>query len=158
MNASSNKFFMLGTEGTGKYIVLVAGKRGRLGFRPISGGFRVRLEPATNEFPLVYSMKENIPGWGKQPMDDGQLRFSVEVDSDSVKDALRDGLEALAETVEINPAAPEWAKELVDGYEAPPVAAPAVAAAADSTNAALIAVLATMMTEMTKVVASLIKK
>ena len=77
-----NPFYMAGTEGTGKYKVLAITWRGRVGVRPFGvGSVRIRVEPHRKKRGAATMLKLLSVGW-KQPGDDGQNRFSVEVRND----------------------------------------------------------------------------
>lgn len=118
-----NKFYMAGTEGTGLYVVVAATALGRVGFRPLDNGqTRVRVEPSDDG--SAEAMAEQFGHGWKQP-DDHQLRFSLVTEGETATaQALSVGLKAIgatvAEGVEVNASAPDWAKALV----ASPVQAP----------------------------------
>jgi hypothetical protein len=116
----NDKFFMAGTEKTGQYVVVLVTELGRVGFRKDTrigpDGYRVRVEPFGN--PPARVLTESLhPGIWKQPGDGGQHRFSSEVATESeLESALDEALRGLlsgATAGEVNPEAPEWARELV---------------------------------------------
>jgi len=124
-------FFMAGTEGTGKFIVIAATSRARVGFRPIAGDrFRIRVEPGVpsseSEFTPSPAPAGELttaltrPSW-KQP-DAEQNRFSIVVIGEkalreqlavALRAACTAGGESVAFIPVVNPAAPEWARHLV---------------------------------------------
>jgi len=113
----NNKFFMAGTTGSGKYIVLVVTQLGRIGYRDLGPTWRIRVEPATpTAAAALKAVCTRSDGW-KQPGDDGQFRFSTVQEADGEhKEALVVALTVLlfgAQTVDINPALEPWLTELV---------------------------------------------
>lgn len=133
-----NKWFMAGTEGTGQYIVFLATALGRLGVRMLSGGkARVRVEPTSAEAAQkIASHLTRNSGW-KQPGDDSQARFSTVTGGDAgLREKVQSAIHGLAnigggfmESLEMNPAAPSWVRELAGMAPATPVVptpAPAV--------------------------------
>ncbi len=72
-----NKFFMAGTENTGRYNVLVVTALGRVGVRFLEGErFRLRIEPA--DTAAAEKLASSFPrDTYKQPGDGGQDRFSM---------------------------------------------------------------------------------
>lgn len=88
---------MLGTEGTGKYVVIARNLRGdRLGLRPLGNGFcRIRVEPADQT--SVENLQDTLSfskGW-KQPGQDGQQRFSIVVRNSKGEPLVGEALTAL---------------------------------------------------------------
>ncbi len=128
---NGNKFHMPGTEGTGRYMVIAATARGRVGVRVLDGALdkmsrvsiaRVRVEP--NSKPsVIKKMSEKLPdGKWKQPGYEGQHRFSCVVHNGkskgkSLRINVSDALVAIGvgelQKVDINPEAPAWAQGLV---------------------------------------------
>lgn len=108
---------MAGTEGTWEYVTLAATRLGRIGYRDYthSGSpLRIRVEPTEGNGP--FAVLSRAAGW-KQPGDAYQLRHSVVVPQGAAANtALALGLSAIKagelETV-INPAAPQWARDLI---------------------------------------------
>ncbi len=129
IKANGAMWHMAGSEGTGRYVVLAATARGRVGIRVLGGevekithirSARVRVEPKPK---AVQKMTDMLPAknW-KQPGQDGQQRFSTVVEtavknSGRVKRNLIRGLQALGVdeglVTQVNPDAPDWAKNLV---------------------------------------------
>jgi hypothetical protein len=125
------KFYMAGTEDTGQYIVVALTQRGRIGVRLLNGSSaksmaaakcaRIRIEP-THINNAAATMAKKLPQklW-KQPGQNGQNRFSIEVHGGGkkLKRKVRDGLKALGIEdglkVTMNPIAPKWAQKLVAG-------------------------------------------
>ncbi|MES2007006.1 MAG: hypothetical protein V4436_02780 [Patescibacteria group bacterium] len=129
MTKKSNAFYMAGTEGTGRYVVIAKTARGRIGVRALGGclvdqitklvNARVRVEPVKKS-ATVTKMADvlSIGGGWKQPGDDGEHRFSTVVEGGGKKLKLRveKALVALGAgslVTEVNPDAPAWAKDLV---------------------------------------------
>lgn len=107
------KWFMAGTEGTGEYVVAVAGNGGRIGYRHIDGGWRVRVEPA-NDIARKMLRTLLVPADWKQPGDQGQDRFSCVVRHEfDMRARVATAIAALQvhEGIEVNPAAPGWVAE-----------------------------------------------
>lgn len=121
----SKKFRMAGTEKTGKYIVLACTSRGRVGVRVLDGNpdeldtiteARVRVEPG-NGTKMLKSMATALSSndW-KQPGANGQHRFSIVTDGESLPHRLREGLAAIGADTLItanNPDLPGWAAALI---------------------------------------------
>lgn len=94
----STKWQMPGTERTGKYLVPVCAKRGRVGFRLLGAGrsVRVRIEPANQAASDRLAVKLTRAGGWKQPGDDGQDRFSkVFTDQKSAIKAVKQAIRLL---------------------------------------------------------------
>lgn len=116
-----NKWYMAGTQGTGEYTVVAQTYRGRVGFRQCEKigeavYARVRVEPRKGKVLPALSREA---GW-KQPGDEGQPRYSKMVAAGApLKAAIKEALVALGvgklKRVEVNPNAPDWVKELVEG-------------------------------------------
>lgn len=110
-----DKFYMAGTEGTGKYVVTLVTDRGRVGFREFSPGrFRVRVEPETVDSAASMSADfDQTEGW-KQPGSGGQNRFSLVVSGQTeLEQTVEHAVKALMRdctTVQTN--GPEWARKL----------------------------------------------
>lgn len=104
---------MLGTEGTGEYVVIARNPRGdRLGVRPLDGNVcRVRVEPV--DLVSAKELQGNFPDctW-KQPGEGGQLRFSLVTFGDAGLQAVLGALDALKTagdgTLERNRAIQAW--------------------------------------------------
>jgi hypothetical protein len=108
-SGKNNKWYMAGTEGTGKYVVIASSALGRVGFRDLGGSVRVRVEPTNAE--KAKDMAGTFAGW-KQP--DKQLRFSLVVSGKKdVNKAVKLALKSIAGILKVNPAAPDWAKALL---------------------------------------------
>lgn len=111
---SESKWYMAGTEGTGKYFVCVHTALGCLGVRHLGGEtYRIRLEPSgeTSELEVVLTRGN---GW-KQPGDGHQNRFSTMVYSkDNLFERVREAFKVLGanDASDWNPETPEWAKDL----------------------------------------------
>lgn len=113
---------MAGTEKTGQYVVVARSALGRVGYRWLGCNFRVRVEPADEAASAL--LAEKFVGW-KQPDQFGGLRYStmgqggVELVAEllvCVKyalDAFTNG--GVPTPLEVNPAAPPWAHQLVNG-------------------------------------------
>lgn len=131
---NGNKFRMAGTEGTGRYVVIAATARGRVGVRVLDGTLdkmsrvsiaRVRVEP-NSKLSVIKTMSETLQdGTWKQPGHEGQHRFSRVVHNGKSKGKRlqRDVNKALVaigvgelQKVDVNPEAPKWAKDLVASF------------------------------------------
>jgi hypothetical protein len=103
--APGGQFYMAGTEGTGKYFVVLNRGRSKLGVRNYGGGFRIRLELLRDpNRPLVGVAKAltQAAGW-KQPGDSEQPRFSkCASTSDEAADVLAEALSALGLHFHVN--------------------------------------------------------
>lgn len=93
---------MLGTEGTGEYVVIARNSRGdRLGIRPLSGGeCRIRVEPV--DLASAKELGNNFPpdrGW-KQPGQGSQLRFSIITSGDAGETVACGALDALKAAID----------------------------------------------------------
>jgi len=115
---TSNKFFMAGTTGSGKYIVLVVTELGRIGYRALGTHWRVRVEPATPQAAAALKAVCLKPEW-KHPGDGGQPRFStVKATDGEHRNALVVALTVLlfgAQTADVNPDLEPWLAKLVAG-------------------------------------------
>ncbi len=69
--------YMPGTEGTGEYVVVAATDMGRVGYRELEGGYRIRVEPLNDRELQLLSGRS---GW-KQLGEDDQPRYSTIVGS-----------------------------------------------------------------------------
>lgn len=115
-------FFMAGTEGTGKYVVIANSDFGRVGVRYLSNDLvRVRVEPK-NEVGASELAAVCGSGW-KQPGEGGQPRFSRVVKQGDLAATVQPVLDRLAEAkllqtnvldsatqakLVANPAAADW--------------------------------------------------
>jgi len=133
-----DKFYMAGTEGTGRYIVVLAGALGRVGYRALDNGqFRIRIEPASPE--AGSKLRASFPGY-KEGVGGKEYRFStVTHGEDRMRTEIGRAIKALVPgaAVEVNPAAPDWAKDLVEAaagetvVESKPAPSPADTAASE---------------------------
>ncbi len=91
------KWYMAGTEGTGEYLVLAETEYGRVGIRPLSGGwYRIRVEPSEKGLSSIKCLSRES-GW-KQPGQDGQIRYSIMTPSDSFLERRLQALLAIGAT------------------------------------------------------------
>lgn len=114
----SDQFHMLGTEGTGRYVVVVATDKGRVGYRHLGGNtYRVRVEPTegTSE-----TLAGSFSGWkqGREHNAQSGFRFSTMVytGETGLTTALKQAAAALtadATTIDVNPEAPAFATATV---------------------------------------------
>lgn len=135
-----SKWYMAGTEGTGKYVVVAQNNVGRVGFRDLNGAFRIRFEPSEKtlgSYSAVKEIHENLGGEWTYP--NGQKRFSIVVKGEEALSAALSHVEEQMEdggSYEINPSAPGFARAIFgDEPEVVPTAAPAAGA---NTNAQLL--------------------
>jgi hypothetical protein len=134
MTKKKNPFYMAGTEGTGKYVVIAKTGRGRVGVRPLDGctldtmvgadHARIRVEPVTQKSAArIAGVLTVAKGW-KRPGDDGQRRFSRVVydGGEKLKLQITKALTAIGVgnglKVTMNPKAPKWARKLVSEMSA----------------------------------------
>jgi hypothetical protein len=89
-------FYMAGTEGTGKYNVVVVTPAVSIGVRNFGGGFRVRVELTGPKPPVALGRALTpVKGW-KQPGDGGQQRYSkVARDAAGAEALVTEALQAL---------------------------------------------------------------
>jgi hypothetical protein len=120
VKSGDDPWFMKGTEGTGEYIVVLRTHLGRVGYRLLSGFARIRVEPEPPGHALLTEILTRDRGW-KQPGDQAQDRFSVEVKMAELPDALNLAIEALdprGSGAEVNPdvfrSVPVWVRQIVD--------------------------------------------
>lgn len=114
----SNHFYMAGTEGTGRYVVVVATDKGRVGYRHLGGStYRVRVEPVEGS---ADSLVPSFSGWkqGSEHNAQSGFRFSTMVYNGEagLTAALKQATKALttgATTIEVNPEAPAFATATV---------------------------------------------
>jgi hypothetical protein len=110
-------WYMAGTEKTGKYVVVLRTRLGRVGYRELDRGssYRVRVEPETLTRDQL-AKQLTWPQW-KQPGDQGQNRFSAEVREAEFAGVLAFAIRALdpkAVGAQVNPVAPDWAQNIVE--------------------------------------------
>lgn len=74
--AKGTKWYMAGTESTGRYVVLASSKVGRVGFRVVGNYIRVRIEPNDSLSEQQLAEKYTPEAGWKQPSHFGQYRFS----------------------------------------------------------------------------------
>lgn len=127
-----SKWYMAGTDGSGQYVVVAEGERGRVGYREIQPGiYRIRFEPRMDaESAELELIKATLSDWcppQSGPSGD-TFRFSI---LGKGKNALRYGIslgiQALGTIEAFNPAAPEYLTNLIDSpydLEAEPVESP----------------------------------
>lgn len=98
---------MAGTEGTGQYHVVVATKLGRVGYRPLGGGFRVRVEPRDPAAAAVLAGSFPASEW-RQP-EGSWFRFSTTVVDGKVaaRKALNLAIKAVGSSAKLNPLSAE---------------------------------------------------
>lgn len=114
----SDQFSMLGTEGTGRYVVVVATDKGRVGYRHLGGGtYRVRVEPTEGG---AQTLAGSFSGWkqGREHNAQAGFRFSTMVytGETGLTAALKQAAESLtagATTINVNPEAPAFATATV---------------------------------------------
>ena len=111
-----DKFYMAGTEHTGRYVVVLLTALGRVGYRDLGGGvFRIRIEPANQE--ARSKLRPSFPGY-KDGIGGSEQRFSTVIQGgeNGLRSVIANAVKALVPggQVEVNPAAPDWAKELVE--------------------------------------------
>lgn len=114
---------MAGTDGTNEYVVIAANTRGRIGIRDLGlkGGqrvYRIRVEPSSWDSGLLEEIRDILHEWcgpeGNETK--GNLRFStVEMGEIYYKNSIAQGMNALkiTKSEELNPEAPDWAKDLL---------------------------------------------
>jgi len=113
----TNSWYMAGTEGTGRYLVVARNSFGRVGFRVLwDGRVRVRVEPTPGEPTVKLAKVFTIDKGWKQP--DHQHRFSIVCGGrmEAIV-VIRNAIRALRrrEPVERQPGKRLWAKNLVLG-------------------------------------------
>jgi hypothetical protein len=111
-----DKFYMAGTERTGRYLVVLVTGLGRVGYRDLGGGrFRIRIEPASRE--AGSTLRPSFPGY-KEGTGGEEYRFSTVIQGgeDGLRSVIANAVKALVPggALEVNPAAPDWATELVE--------------------------------------------
>lgn len=109
--------YMAGTEKTGEYIVLGRTGRGKVGVRDLGNEtYRIRVEPFGMRFvPKMAEYMSRSDGW-KQPGDDGQIRFSLLVRGQSLKESMSTALASIGHNVLVsktNNTLPDWARAVV---------------------------------------------
>ncbi len=116
-----DKWYMAGTEGTGKYTVIAMSPLGRVGFRRLNGETRVRLEPESEKAATEAEMYDSIPaGWKRPEWNKGnRRRFSMvpHTAAEAVK-ALDLALKVIGlEGVQFNPFdGKDWVEKLAESY------------------------------------------
>lgn len=75
-NAKGTQWWMGGTEGSGKYVVVASSNIGRVGFRVVGDFVRVRIEPFDNSGEEIIGKRFSAESGWKQPSPIGQYRFS----------------------------------------------------------------------------------
>lgn len=126
---NGDPFYMAGTEGTGKYLVVVVTPYGRVGYRDLERcneddieSYRIRVEPTSEEDAEL--MAPNFSFAWKQYGQDGQPRFSiVAIGEGELERAMSSAFIALGPTddyeinggmVLVNPEASERMRELMN--------------------------------------------
>ena len=88
-----------------KYMVVLRTRLGRVGYRHLDGSYRIRVEPETVGRAPLARLLTRSRGW-KQPGDDGQNRYSTEVQEEQLSGALSLAILALeprGNDAEVNP-------------------------------------------------------
>jgi protein-tyrosine phosphatase len=76
---TNDEWYMAGTEGTGKYLVIARNKAGKIGIRPFDRTVRIRIEPTDQDSAdALAAFFPRSEKW-KQPGDNGQNRFSLDL-------------------------------------------------------------------------------
>lgn len=119
-------FYMAGTEGTGRYSVLLKSALGRVGVRFLTGDmFRLRIEPASPA--AAATLAPNFPdGTYKQPGNAGQDRFSmVGYDKATLSDHVAKAVAALVKggDVKVNNDVVEQLRPFLPDLESPKLVA-----------------------------------
>jgi len=114
----NDKFKMVGTEGTGDYVVVVSTNRAKVGYRDLGGGaYRVRVEPLNASAMTTLVPSFPAPDW-KQPGEGDQPRFScVTPDAATMREKVIAAVKAVtrfARVIDVNPDASDWAKEAAE--------------------------------------------
>lgn len=131
----ADKFYMAGTEGTGQYVVLAAGPKGRIGVRDLGHSVRIRVEPInTDSGQAASQLGGKIPSNWKRPSSD-QFRFScVASKGPGAVSAVKLGLQVLHDVSgwEFNASnsAQNWETWVSGGYASSAPVAPAPVAPA----------------------------
>lgn len=113
--AMIDQWYMPGTETTGKYMVILRTRLGRVGYRHLDGSYRIRVEPETVGRAPLARLLTRSRGW-KQPGDDGQNRYSTEVQEEQLSGALSLAILALeprGNDAEVNPSLSPNDQELI---------------------------------------------
>lgn len=106
---------MAGAEKTFDYVVVLRTRLGRVGYRDLNGSYRIRVEPESRGRDPLARVLTRSSGW-KQPGDQGQDRYSIEIRREQRSEVFGLAVKALApgeRGAEVNPSAPEWTQDLV---------------------------------------------
>jgi len=154
MNKDS-KFFMAGTDGSGQYVVIALGERGRVGARRLGDDkYRIRIEPVEFDGDLHEEIEEHLKGDWSHPEDSDHHRFSICSENKVQTLAfISMALKAIGEIEELNPEAPEEFKGLlVTPFKLPTVMEKKLKEATEKADAiiALAQSLASMLNDLRK--------
>jgi hypothetical protein len=113
-----SKWYMGGTDGSGEYMVVAEGEFGRVGYREVKPKiYRVRFEPNTDETSTMEQIQKVLHNWCPPQSSIGgdTFRFSVLANGiDSLRMGLDQAIKAMGSFGSFNPAAPEFARKLID--------------------------------------------
>jgi len=111
----SSKFFMGGTDGSGEYVVIALGERGRVGVRRLADTkYRIRLEPVDFDGDLHEEIADYLEGEWNRPEDSDHHRFSIcSENKEQTLAFLSMALKGIGDIEEVNPEAPEAFKALI---------------------------------------------